>query len=138
MKSFILLIALISSFQCQAQEISPKQQKFIAGFVKAVKSHKIKKVLKFMDKTYRKEQMAFLGGNEEQFVNELFGGTDILTDNWINIQFKNILKIEVAEVIALDDGSFTYVFRVRDSEHDLLTTLLLLKNKKMGLEGAWG
>ena len=91
-----------------------------------------------MDKTYRKEQMAFLGGNEEQFVNELFGGTDILTDNWINIQFKNILKIEVAEVIALDDGSFTYVFRVRDSEHDLLTTLLLLKNKKMGLEGAWG
>ncbi|MDX2361665.1 MAG: hypothetical protein QNK23_12730 [Crocinitomicaceae bacterium] len=138
MKSLLIFIALAVTLQCNAQEISPKQQKFIKGFVEAVKSHKVNKVLRFMDKTYKKEQLAFLGGNKEQFVNELFGGTDILTDQWVNIQLKNILKIEIAEVIALKDGSYTYIFRIWDSEHDILTSLLLLKNKKMGIEGAWG
>ena len=96
-------------------------------------------VLKMTDKAYRKEQVKFLGGRKEQFINELFGGVDILTEEYINIEFANILKIEIAEVIPLENGDAEYIFRIRDGKHDVLRSLLLKKTKnKYGFIGSMG
>jgi len=112
--------------------------KFVNTFLEVVHTHNRKKVIKMMDKKYRKEQIAFLKGNTEQFVNELFSGEDLLTGDYINIKFANILKIEVAEVIALKEGGFTYIFRIRDGEHDILSSLFLVATGKFGFVGAVG
>lgn len=101
-------------------------------------AHDEKGIIQHMDKGYRKEQIAFLDGNTEQFVDELFGGTDVLTGEYVNIKFKNILRIEVAEVVDRQDGSFEYIFRVRDGQADVMSSLLLVTGKKMGFVGARG
>lgn len=103
-----------------------------------VMQHNDKGVLKHMDKAYRKEQIKFLNGNTTQFLNELLSGTSVLTGEWTNISFENILKIEVAEVIALEDGNFEYIFRIRTESVDLMQGLLLHTGKKFGFEGARG
>ena len=96
--------------------------------------------MKLLDKTYRKEQLKFLGGNKEQFVNELFGGVDQLADEYtyINTKFNDIQKIEVAEVVPLKEGGFNYIFRIRDGEHDILKSLLLVVKPKYGFVGSSG
>ena len=133
----VLLVSWIQS--SLAQEISEKQQAFVQKFIVAVESHSIPKVLKLTDETYRKEQLTFLKGRKEQFVDELFGGTDQGTNDWINVKFQEIQRIEVAEVSAMENGDFEYIFRIRDGEHDILNSLLLTKSKKkFGFVGATG
>lgn len=124
------------------QEISEKQQKHIHKFVHAVETHSVKKIIKLMNKSYKKEQLAFLNGNKEQFVSELFGGSEIDSEeeDYINIVFSEIIKIEVAEVITLKGGEgYTYIFRIRDSQHDVFSSLRLIKSgNKYGFVGAVG
>ncbi len=135
-----LLLSIASNSIAQQQEITEKQIKFVNKFIEAVHDHNAKKVIKLMDKSYRTDQIAFLGGNKEQFVNELFGGVDQLAAEYtyINTKFLDIIKIEVAEVIPLDDGNFNYIFRIRDGQHDILKSLLLVVKPKYGLVGASG
>jgi len=92
-----------------------------------------------MDKTYRKEQLAFVEGRKEQFLNELFGGQDIRTNEYINMKFNDIQHIEVKEVIPLKDGSYNYIFSIRDGQHLLLRSLLLNKDgRRYGFIGSVG
>lgn len=135
----ILFIAGIFSVNSIGQEISENQISFVNKFIDAVESHDMNVVLKMTDKQYRKEQLKFLEGRKEQFINELFGGYDLMNDNFVNTRFANILKIEVAEIIPQENGYFEYIFRIRDGEHDI-TCSLLLKNvkNKFGFIGAVG
>ena len=138
---YSLLLFLIVSFNSFGQEISEKQHEHIRAFVHAVENHSVKKVIKLMNKTYKKEQLAFLKGNKDQFVSELFGGTDFTSnsEDYINIVFSEITKIEVAEVIALKKGGYTYIFRIRDGNHDILSSLRLVKEgRKYGFIGSVG
>src|SRR6056300_1059809 len=83
----------------QAQDIPKKQLKFVNKFVRAVGSDNMKQILKGLDKSYRKEQLAFLEGNKQQLIDELFGGTEIdNSDVYVNMKINEIEKIEVAEV----------------------------------------
>lgn len=91
-----------------------------------------------MDKAYRTAQLTLLDGNTEQFVNELFGGIDLFTEEFVGIQFENILRIEIAEIIDLENGSFEYIFRLRDGKVDFLSSLKLVGTKKLGFVGAVG
>lgn len=138
---FFTLLTIFSSVAfAQSQTIPNDQIEFVNEFVDAVESHNSKKVLKLLDKTYRKEQLGFLNGNKDQLVNELFGGVDQTTDEYtyVNTVFSDILKIEVAEIIPLKEGGFNYIFRIRDSEHDILKSLLLVVKPKFGFVGSRG
>jgi len=132
-----LLFICLFSFTGNTQEIDDAQIEFVNRFKAAVLEHKTQKVFKFLDKEYRKEQLKFLNGNKEQLVNELFGGMD--SDKYKTIKIAEILKIEVAEVVQNEDGSYDYIFRVRDANSDILASLLLVKKgKKYGFVGASG
>lgn len=137
---FLLFLGVLTfSNQSFAQEVADAQIAFVNKFVEAVASHDQKATLKHTEKSYRKEQLKFLGGRKEQFVNELFGGTDLFTEEYVNTRFANITKIEVAEIIDQGDGNFEYIFRIRDGKHDFLSSLFLRKNKnKFGFIGAVG
>ena len=137
---FLLFLGVLTfSNQSFAQEVSDVQIAFANKFKAAVESLDLNAVLKMTDKAYRKQQVKFLGGRKEQFINELFGGVDILTEEYINIEFANILKIEIAEVIPLENGDAEYIFRIRDGKHDVLRSLLLKKTKnKYGFIGSMG
>lgn len=133
--SILFLLPLAS----RAQEISDDQINFVNDFVAACKNHDYKKVYKHLDKSYRKEQRKFLKGNKTQLMDELFGGTGIDDDEFVVIPISEIIKIEVAEVMENEDGSFEYIFRVRDAKHDILAYLQLeKKGKRFGFVGAVG
>lgn len=137
--TFLILVVSLTAYGQQTSEADQKRIDFVNEFVAAVKEHDSKKVLKMMDKTYRKEQVKFLEGNKEQFINELFGGVDVTSGEYINTKFKHILRIEVAEVEELSQTEFAYTFRIRDGKHDILRQLLLRKDgKRFGFEGSRG
>lgn len=135
---FIGILFLLPAF-ANAQELSQDQIDFVNGFVTAVSEHNYKKVYKHLDKSYRKEQKRFLGGNKEQLIDELFSGNGIVSEEFAVISVSEVLKIEVAEVMPNDDGSYEYVFRVRDANHDIMAYLHLnKKGKRFGFVGAVG
>lgn len=136
----LLIIALFVTFSSSfGQEISKKQHKHIAKFISAVQNHSEKKVFKLLDKEYRKAQLTFLEGRKTQLIDDLFSGSEIDSEKFVNGELKNILKIETAEVIANKDGSYKYIFRIRDGSSDFLIVLSLTKNKKKyGFVGAMG
>ncbi|MBL1280745.1 MAG: hypothetical protein COA33_010750 [Fluviicola sp.] len=128
-----------SSCFSQEEKIADAQQKYIKQFQEAVMSHSEKKVFKLLDKAYRKEQLKFLQGNRTQLVDEMFGGSDMETNDFRNIKLANILKIEVAEVIHEKNGMFKYIFRIKTSDFEIFTSLSLnKKGKKYGFTGAFG
>ncbi len=134
----IFVLALLSKGGF-SQEIEQNQIAFVNKFIASIESHNLDATLKCTDKDYRKEQLKFLEGRKEQFIDELFGGVDMLTDKYVNTRFVNILKVEVAEIIPQEGGYFEYVFRIRDGEHDLIKSLLLKKSKnKYGFIGSMG
>ena len=134
----IFVLALLSKGGF-SQEIEQDQIAFVNKFIASIESHNLDATLKCTDMDYRKEQLKFLEGRKEQFIDELFGGVDMLTDKYVNTRFVNILRIEVAEIIPQESGYFAYVFRIRDGEHDLIKSLLLKKSKnKYGFIGSMG
>jgi len=143
MKNIILILLLFFAFTFKgnAQEIKiPKEHtKIVQTFLTGVNEHSIAKVMKAMDKNYRKEQLKFLKGNKEQFVNELFGGEDLNTHKYVNQIFKKIQTFELYSIIIDKQGNYKYIFRSQDGQSDILITLYLSKKgKKYGFEGARG
>lgn len=135
---FFLSVLLISN-ATNAQEIPEAQIAFVNQFIAVVEAHDFEATLNCTDKTYRKEQLKFLEGRKEQFIDELFGGVDIFTEQYVNTRFVNITKIEVAEIVPQENGDFEYIFRIRIEHNDLLKSLLLRKTKnKFGFIGAMG
>lgn len=137
MKPIVCLLFIgLFSFSTRAQEIDDAQVAFVNRFKEAVMDHNYKKVFKFLDKDYRKEQLKFLEGNKEQLVNELFSGQS--GEKYVTLKVTEILKIEIAEIEKIAEG-YVYIFRVRDTNSDILSDLLLVKKgKKFGFVGASG
>lgn len=120
-----------------AQEISPDQIAFVRNFTKAVQDNRTRKILSFLDKDYRKTQSKFLDGAKEQLLNELFNGKS--NGVFVGIPITEILKIEVAEIQQEKDGSYAYIFRVRSANHDIVSSLQLIKKgRRFGFVGASG
>lgn len=140
MKRFTLVFIFFSLIlSVSAQEIDQKRIDFVNKFYKAVVSHKKSKVIKCTDKDYRKEQIKFLGGNKQQFVDELFGGFDIETKEYVNLKLIDIENIEVQDVHDLESGGWEYVFHVKSKGRTTKLTLGLKKSgKKYGFIGAVG
>lgn len=137
MKQVVFICALLVAFGAQAQELDQRQIQFVNQFVKAVESHHWKKVYRCLDRDYRKEQTKFLSGNKEQLVNELFGGMD--DSEFVVIPVNEVLKCEVAEVEQNSDGLYNYIFRIRDTKHDIYASLQLVKKgRRYGFVGASG
>ncbi|MFK7787393.1 MAG: hypothetical protein AB8B56_19875 [Crocinitomicaceae bacterium] len=140
MKRFILLFAFVSlSISLYAQEIDQKRIDFVNKFYLAVINHKQSKVIKLMDKDYRKEQLDFLNGNKEQFVDELFSGVDQESSKFINSELKNIEAMEIQDVKEAGKDKWEYTFLVEAGPYKMEISLLLKKNKKKyGFVGASG
>ncbi len=139
MKYLALILFIFFGLGTQAQEIDTKAIDFVNKFYTAVVNHQEKKVIKCMDKGYRKEQIAFLDGNKEQFVNELFGGSDISTGKWINLKLDEIDNIEIQDVFERGENEWEYIFHVKSGETVIEVPLTLRKSgKKFGFVGAVG
>jgi hypothetical protein len=137
----VLIGILFISVNAFTQEISEKQKSFANKFIEMVTQHNAKKVMKMMDKKYKKEQLANLNGNKEQFVNELFGGEDISDPSiYVNVKLDEVTKIEIAEVIKLKgDTKYNYIFRIRTADHDIFSSLILRqRGRKFGFIGSFG
>jgi hypothetical protein len=140
MKQLIVLLALLGlSFTSSAQEIDQKRIDFVNKFYLAVIHHKQKKVIKMMDKDYRKEQLAFLEGNKEQFVDELFSGVDQESQKFVNSELKNVDAMEIQDVKETGAGAWEYTFLVVAGPYKMEIVLLLKKSgRKYGFVGAVG
>lgn len=122
-----------------AQKIDMERINFVNKFYKAVVNHKLSKVIKCTDKSYRDEQLTFLGGNKEQFVNELFGGIDVNTKEYVNVTLEEIENIEIQDVFERGDNDWEYVFHIKSGDYLIERSLLLRKTgKKYGFVGAVG
>lgn len=134
---FPLILLLLCSTTLKAQELDQERLDFANKFVAEVQAHNSKKILKCLDKTYRKEQTEFLGGNTQQLLNELFSGED--GKQYVTIPMDAILKIEIAEVTEKGPNSYGYIFKVSDGRHEIFAWLELKKVKnKWGFVGAVG
>jgi len=140
MKQLTLIIAFLSlSGAVSAQTIDHESIDFVKKFYKAVVTHKKSKVIKCMDKEYRTEQIAFLGGNKQQFVDELFGGFDVETNEYVNVKLDEIDNIEIQDVNELGENLLEYVFHVATKNRTVKVSLNLRKSgKKYGFVGAVG
>jgi hypothetical protein len=137
MKKLLFLFLFFFSIQALHAQ-SEAQHAFVRSFLESVAQHDSKAVIQHLDKAYRKAQIKFLNGNTTQFLDELLNGTDIGTGEWVNIRFADITRIEVAEVVEMEDGNYEYIFRVRTGTADILSGLLLHVGKKFGFEGSRG
>lgn len=131
MKRFILVFTLLAlSLSSVAQEIDQKRVNFVNKFSQAVMNHKQGKVIKMMDKDYRKDQLEFLEGNKEQFVDELFSGIDQESEKFVNSELKNIDAMEIKAVKEAGAGEWEYTILVDAGRYRVEIVLFLKKTKK--------
>ncbi len=137
----LLFIGVFVGFLGTAQDNDTDRIDFAHTFCTAVMAHDQAKVIKLTDKGYRKAQIKFLDGDKTQFVDELFGGVDVLTDEYVNLKLLEIESIAVIEVseYAEEFGGWEYVFQIRAGSHTIWRSLLLKKDgKKFGFIGSQG
>lgn len=137
---FITLFLVFCCHLGLAQQLDQEGQEFISSFVDAVRAHDQKKVMKHLDKKYRKEQIKFLEGNKEQFINELFAGANE-AGTFMTPDFNSIISFSQIDVkeISGEIPTFEVGFEVDIPDYILYSTLLLVrKKKKYVLIGAVG
>jgi len=136
---FLSLFILSNTGMAQEINIPTEHKKTVQLFLDGANLHSNTKILKSMDKVYKKEQIKFLGGNTQQFIDELFGGEDLITHKYVNQSFDKLQKVELYSIIKDKQGNYKYIFRSQDGQSDILFTLFLTKRgKKYGFEGARG
>jgi CRISPR/Cas system-associated protein Csx1 len=122
-----------------AQKIDSESIGFLKKFCKAVVTHKKSKVIKCMDHEYRTNQIEFLKGNKQQFVDELFGGYDVETDEYVNVKLDEIENIVIENTNELSNGTCVYTFLLITKDRTVMTNLDLVKKEgKFGFVGAVG
>lgn len=137
---FLTLFLVFCCHLGLSQQLDQEGQEFIASFVDAVRDHDQKKVMKHLDKKYRKEQVKFLGGNKEQFINELFAGANE-AGTFMTPDFNSIISFSQIDVKEISGEIPTYEvgFEVDIPDYILYSTLILVrKKKKYVLIGAVG
>ncbi len=134
---FYILFICNSAIHAQTGNPDEATKEFANQFTFAVAHHDYDEIWKFLDKDYRKTQKKFLSGDKKQLMDELFSGED--GKKYVSLSIDSILKIKIAEVTENEDGSFSYIFRVRDERSDIMAYLRLVTHKKkLGFIGALG
>lgn len=137
---FLTILFLFCCGLTYSQTVDDEGQSFIHSFEHAVKDHDDKSVMKLLDKKYRKQQLKFLKGNKDQFLNELFSGENEAGD-YLNPDFRTINTITLVDVKEIEGDLPTYEvgFEVDIPDYTLYSTLILVKMKnKYVLIGAVG
>lgn len=138
-RTIVTLIFSLFSIWGSAQEIDMKRIDFTKNFFLAIIAHDESKVLKMTDKSYRKEQLAFLDGNKTQFVNELFGGVELNTNDYVNVVFTEIDSFEIQDTFDRGENEWEYVFHIWVGDQVIVRSLMLRKTgKKYGFIGSQG
>lgn len=137
---FLTFLFLFCCNLAFTQMLDDEGQNFIHSFENAVRSHDSKSVMKHLDKKYRKQQVRFLKGNKEQFINELFAGKNE-AGSFMTPDFESIYSISLVDVKEIEGEIPTYEvgFEVDIPDYMLYSTLILVrKKKKYALIGAVG
>lgn len=141
---FIALFFTFHSANGQTQErIDLQRQKFVNDFMDAVMHHQSRKVLKFIDNDYKKEQLQeILNGNKKKFLNEMFSGDDQEYRHFVTVEFKNIQEILILRIEeSSTPGEYNYWFTVEaelEGEYRYISCILLLKEKNKGKKTLYG
>jgi hypothetical protein len=145
MKYLMFLLGLVISLTVHAQKInSTDPEVFTASFVNAVLTHDQELTMKHMDKRYAEEQYkAFLGKNKTQFLDELFSGTTLNSEEWVPTKFLEIQSITVLSIDPNGLEGWKVLFLVKSSKTETKCTLWIRKTgkgkrTKLGFEGAYG
>ncbi len=141
---FLVIFIVLTGNTLFAQEHTEQDRMdFIIEFTEAVNDHDSKKVIKMMNKTYRKNQIRFLKGNKEQFLNELFSGYK--NGEFYNVKFDEIYECLFSELSEDQDGNTICYFILTEQEFDgeeaeeiYVDLLLIFKKRKWGFVGASG
>lgn len=137
-KPLLIAFFLLELYTIQAQELPKNAIKTIEIFKSTTIEHSQNGVFNTLDKSYRKEQMTFLENRKEQFINELYSGTDV-QDQWHNCRLSDVLQIELIEWFEEEGGNYTIIFNIRCHEKSFIASYLLKKRgKKYGIVGAVG
>lgn len=137
----LLFIGVLLALSSSAQDVETERIEFVKKFEAAVMAHDQAAVIKLTDKGYRKAQIKFLDGDKTQFVDELLGGVDIFTDEYINVKLADIHEVNVIEVSedGAGNGEWVCVFQIRAGPHTISRSLLLRKDgTKFGFIGSQG
>lgn len=128
---YLTILLLFCCCYSNSQNLNDEANAFIQSFEDAVKSHNKKEVFKHLDKKYRKEQIKFLQGNQEQFINELFSGENE-AGSYMTPDFNTIINLTLIDAKELEGEEITYEvgFEVDIPDFILYSTLILVKRKK--------
>jgi len=149
--TIILLTLFINS--CSSvkylKDTDATDKKAMKSFLKELKEVALSKhytlLMDYMDEDYVKEEHDdILGGNDLQFVDEIFcGGIELNSKDYHCIAQKNITFFEVQEVSQLEDSKYKALFLVGDDSIKIYCKLLISKKVvdgkvKFGIVGAVG
>lgn len=147
MKSLLLIVLFSTGISYGQENGEAQRRQIISSFVEAVVNHKIEETISFMTPKYRDEQLKwFLKGNKVQFLDELFGGQDEISKEWLVVPFNSIIGLELVK-IEIDEEELSWIvyFIVDDGKHLVHADLRLINWKgkkkgriKYGFEGAYG
>ena len=144
---FIMVIPSCSSVKYLA-DTSGSDKKAMKTFLKEIEEVTLNKhytvLMTYMDADYLKEQHeGFLGGNDLQFINEIFCGKDIKDDSFHCIEQKDITNFETKEITQMEDLVYKVLFIVGNEKNKVACQLLISKKvvdgkTKFGIVGAVG
>lgn len=132
----LIMVVPIGMHAQKLPEILP----VLTGFDQAIENHSAKKALKYMDADYLLNQHdQMLDGNTAQFLDELLSGYSSPGEGtFVNVHLKNVLQMDVYELIPLDDShQVTWKLLLEDGRV-LYTTMWVKLNRKTGQFGIVG
>jgi hypothetical protein len=145
MRTSFLILILLFPFLIVAQ---PEKERlaFVNSFTTAVAAHDGDKVIGNLTESYVHTQLKeFLHNNKDQFLDELFGGMIEGTEDWMNVDFHAIDKIEFVEFKETGETSWDVTFRIKTGSTTVMSELSLIASQKKkkgkfkyGFEGAVG
>ncbi len=96
--------------------ISTEMNQFLLAFEKKVKGNKKVALIEFIDTDYKMEQLGNLNGNMEQFINELFYGTQIPGGKFTNILLSEIDEIKLIEMQKVGSDLYRATYEIKSAE----------------------
>lgn len=144
-RNFTILLILLIQFSSIAQNDKRTDPLCYTGsFMKVVKRNDAELTIKHLDKDYVKVQLKeFLKNNEEQFLNELFSGQDINTNEYLAVDFLSINDITLIEIKPDDETSWIVYFQITTETNVIKSDLRLVLSKRffrkrLGFVGSFG
>lgn len=86
--------------------------KFLLSFEKTILSKNFNKISRYIDTDYKKEQLANVAGNIQQFINELFCGEYADTREFMCVELNNIQSIRLIEMKLIEEDLYNAVYEI--------------------------